>query len=90
MTATFDPEKDAANLEKHGVSLSEGDGVLNDPLALTIEDASAEGERRFVTVGMNAFGTLMVVVWSPRGDEIRLISVRRTEPKERRTYEEGI
>lgn len=90
MTATFDPGKDAVNLEKHGVSLSEGDGVLNDPLALTIEDASAEGEQRFVTVGMNAFGTLMVVVWSPRGEEIRLISVRRTEPKERRTYEEGI
>ena len=29
----FDPKKDAANLKKHGVSLSEGDRVLNDPLA---------------------------------------------------------
>jgi len=48
VTATFDPGKDAVNLEKHGVSLSEGDGVLNDPLALTIEDASAEREQRFV------------------------------------------
>jgi uncharacterized DUF497 family protein len=90
VVATFDPEKDATNLEKHGVSLSEGDGVLNDPLALTIEDASAEGEQRFVTVGMNTFGTLMVVVRTPLGDEIRVISVRKTEPKERRTYEEGI
>jgi uncharacterized protein (DUF4415 family) len=42
----FDPKKDAANLKKHGVSLSEGDGVLNDPLALTVEDRSAEGEQR--------------------------------------------
>jgi len=90
VAATFDPEKNAINLEKHGISLSEGDGILNDPLALTIEDASAEGEQRFVTVGMNAFETLMVVVWTPRGDEIRMISVRKAEPKERRTYEKGI
>ena len=34
--ATFDPRKNAANLKSHGVSLAEGDGVLNDPLALTI------------------------------------------------------
>jgi uncharacterized DUF497 family protein len=33
MTATFDPKKDAENLKKHGVSLTEGDGVLSDPLA---------------------------------------------------------
>ena len=90
MTAAFDPEKDATNLEKHGVSLSEADGVLNDPLALTIEDASAEDEQRFVTVGMNAFGAVLVVVWTPRGEEIRVISVRKTESKERRIYEKGI
>jgi uncharacterized DUF497 family protein len=40
---------------------------LNDPLALRIEDASAEDEPPFVTVGTNTFGTLMVVVWTPRG-----------------------
>ena len=62
MSASFDPRKDAANIKKHGVSLSEGDGVLSDPLALTVEDDSAEGEQRFVTIGMNTFGALMVVV----------------------------
>jgi len=44
--ATFDPKKNAANLKKHGVSLAEGDGVLNDPLPLTIEDDSAEPKER--------------------------------------------
>ena len=58
MSANFDPKKDAANIRKHGVSLSEGDGVLSDPLALTVEDDSAEGEQRFVTIGMNVFGKL--------------------------------
>jgi uncharacterized DUF497 family protein len=86
----FDPRKNAANLNKHGVSLAEGDGVLNDPLALTIEDDSAEGEQRFVSIGMNAFGSLMVVAYTYRGDDVRLISVRKADPKERRAYEKGI
>ena len=86
----FDPKKNAANLKKHGVSLSEGDGVLNDPLALTVEDDSAEGEQRFVTIGMNVFGTLMVVVHTPRADESRIISVRKPDAKERKNYEKGV
>ena len=86
----FDPKKNAANLKKHGVSLSEGDGVLNDPLALTVEDDSAEAEQRFVTIGMNVFGTLMVVVHTPRGDASRIISVRKPDPKERKIYEKGV
>jgi uncharacterized DUF497 family protein len=90
MTATFDPNKDAQNLKKHGVSLTEGDGVLNDPLAVTIEDESAEGEQRFVTLGTNTFGTLMVVLWTPRADDIRIISVRKPTRRERRNYEKGV
>ena len=90
MSADFDPKKDAANIKKHGVSLSEGDGVLNDPLALTVEDDAAEGEQRFVTIGINAFGSLMVVVHSTRGKGTRVISVRKADPRERRNYEKGV
>mgnify|MGYP001318969273 FL=1 len=90
MSADFDPKKDAVNLKRHGVSLSEGDGVLNDPLALTVEDDSAEGEHRFVTIGMNLLGSLMVVVYTPRQDGARIISVRKADPKERRNYEKSI
>ena len=90
METKFDPKKNAINLRRHQVSLAEGDGVLNDPLALTIEDDAAEGEQRFISIGMNTFGRLMVVVYTHRGEDIRLISVRHAEPKERRAYEEGV
>ena len=90
MSIEFDPVKDEANRQKHGVSLAEGDGVLNDPLALTIEDDRVEGEQRFVSLGMNIFDCMMVVVWTPGGTNYRLISVRKAEPKERRNYEKGI
>src|SRR5688572_10620965 len=65
-------------------------GVLSDPLTLTVEDDSAEDEQRFVTIGMNVFGTLMVVVHTARRDGPRFISVRKPDPKERRNYEEGL
>ncbi len=90
MSTDFDPKKDAANISKHGVSLAEGDGVLNDPLALTVEDDSAEGEQRFVTIGTNVFGSLMVVVHSPRGEGTRTISVRKPDPNERRNHEKSV
>ncbi len=64
--------------------------MLQDPLALTIEDSSAQGEQRFVSVGMNVFGNLRVIVYAFRGEDVRIISVRKAEPKEIRAYEKGI
>ena len=90
MSNTFDPNKDAANRKKHGVSLAEGDGVLNDPLALTIEDFEPKGEQRFISIGMNVFGNLRVVVYALRDDDARIISVFKAESKEIRAYEKGI
>jgi uncharacterized protein len=87
MGSKFDPDKDAANIDKHGLSLVEGEGVLNDPLGLTVEDDSSAGESRWITVGMNAGGETLVVVWTDRDDGERLISVRRATAKEREDYE---
>jgi hypothetical protein len=90
MPVEFNPGKNAANLRKHGVALSEGDGVLADPMAVTIEDPTAEGERRFVTIGANVFGAVMVVVRVGRGEHIRIVSVRNAQARECRSYEQGI
>jgi uncharacterized protein len=87
MRFQFDPSKAAANLRKHGVSFADAEGVLHDPLALTIEDPDAEGERRFVAIGLGNSGELLVVVYASRGDEFRLISARRPTRKERKHYE---
>jgi len=87
MRSQYDPAKAAENLEKHKVSFADAEGVLHDPLALTVEDPDAQGERRFVAVGLGSAGDLLVVVYTWRGEEIRLISARRASAKERRRYE---
>jgi uncharacterized protein len=90
MRVVFDPKKAATNLLKHGVRLSDGEPVLYDPLALTREDNDAEGEQRLITVGIDATGSILTVVYTYRDEEIRLISVRRATAAERNRYESGI
>lgn len=87
MSIQYDPAKASANLRKHGVSFSDAEGVLRDPMALTIEDIAAIDERRYVTIGLGSAGDLLVVVYTERGGEHRLISARRATRKERKAYE---
>lgn len=82
-----DSAKAASNLGKHGVSFADAEGVLQDPLAVTVEDPDATDERRFITIGMGNAGELLVVVWTERGDACRVISARRPTRKERKDYE---
>jgi hypothetical protein len=62
--------------------------VFSDDLAITIPDERFD-EERFITVGMDAFGRVLVVVYTWRGNEIRLISARKATRRERKQYEEG-
>lgn len=82
----FDPAKAQANLRKHGVDFAHAEQVLRDPLAYTIEDPDAKGEQRFVTLGMDALGRILVVVHTPREDRIRLISARKSSRREAEKY----
>ena len=88
---TWDARKASANLAAHGVSFADAEVVLTDPLGLTLEDPDAEGEQRFLTVGADAFGGILAVIHTYRGEaEIRIISARRATRKERTSYAQGI
>ena len=81
----WDPRKAAANLKKHGVDFADAATVLHDEQAVTVRDDDAE-EERYVTIGMSAVGEVLVVVYTWRGDEPRLISARKATPQEREQY----
>ena len=85
----WDPDKAAANRTKHGVSFADAVAVFSDDLALTIADEFA-AEECFVTIGNDAVGRVLVVVYTWRGtDTIRLISARKATRTERTQYEGG-
>ncbi len=82
----FDPGKARSNLRKHRVSFADAEQALRDPLAVTIDDPESEGEQRFVTLGMDTLGRVLVVVHTPRGDRVRLISARKASKGEAEQY----
>ena len=85
----WDSGKAARNLAKHGVCFADAVAVLEDDLALTIRDSYFENEVRWITIGTDILGRLLVVVYTWRGEGIRLISARPATPRERRQYEEN-
>jgi len=84
----WDPRKAATNFDKHGVDFADAVGALEDELALTMPDPG-RAEARFLTMGRDPSGRLLVVAFTWRGERIRIISARAATRRERRQYEEG-
>ena len=70
----------------NGVEFADAVTVFADPLAATRADDDPD-EERFVTLGLDAGGQLLVVVYTWRGSDIRIISAREATRRERREYE---
>ncbi len=86
MQIDFDPDKDAANQEKHGVSLAFGGGVLADANRLDMLDVRFDyAEERFIAYGM-AGKRVWVYVYTRRGYIYRVISVRKANDRETKRY----
>jgi uncharacterized DUF497 family protein len=87
MQFTFDPLKDAANILKHGLSLSDAPLVFNAVNKLTIE-SNKQDEARLMDVAMvEVAGVVLVLVYVLREpQQVRAISLRRASKQERRLY----
>lgn len=86
----WDNDKAGSNLTKHSVSFEEASTVFGDPNSITISDpVHSLSEARYIILGHSYTGKLIVVVHTERGENIRIISARRANRKERQTYEEN-
>jgi uncharacterized DUF497 family protein len=84
----WDPAKARANFAKHGVRFADAVTVLEDDLALTMRDPSSDEEERWITLGRNSLARLIVVIYTWRRDNVRLISARPATAREKSQYEE--
>jgi uncharacterized DUF497 family protein len=87
MNYQWDVTKARSNYKKHRVKFSDAVSVFSDTWAITIED-EVRGEERFIVLGIDAFGRILVIVFTLRDKEIRIISARKATRKEIRQYEE--
>jgi hypothetical protein len=88
MDFEWNPKKAHLNNLKHGVRFADAVSVLEDDRALTISEQTADGEERFVTVGADALGRILVVIYTWRRNRVRIISARKASARERRLYGE--
>jgi uncharacterized DUF497 family protein len=89
LTFEWHEEKAAVNLMKHGVSFEEAKTIFNDSFSLTIADPQHSlDEERYIDLGRSDTGQLLVVCYTERGSNIRIISCRKATKSERRTYEQ--
>jgi uncharacterized DUF497 family protein len=82
----WDPAKARENLRVHRVNFSVAQDVFEDENAISIEDFDAEVEQRFRTLGRDGLGRLLVVVYTYRGEKIRLISAWKASRKQEKQY----
>ena len=87
MQIEFDPDKDAANREKHGLSLADADRMDFETAIYRQDIRYAYGEDRFRALGMIE-ERLHMLVFTMRGDVLRAISLRKANPREERRYDE--
>ncbi len=86
MEVEFDTDKDAANLAKHGVSLAHGAKVFDDGDVLIVPTIRDEDrEDRYKAIGL-IDGKLWTAIHVYRGNVVRFLSVRRSNPNEQRSY----
>jgi uncharacterized DUF497 family protein len=87
----WDPEKARANARKHGVTFEEAASVFYDDLARIGDDPDhSVGEYRELIVGKSVQGRLLLVIFTERGEAIRIIHARETAASERRNYEKNL
>jgi uncharacterized DUF497 family protein len=82
----WDERKARANQRKHGIDFADAATIFQDDQAVTVADYDPE-EERYVTIGMDALGRVLVVAYAMRGGRIRIISARRATRRERAEYE---
>lgn len=85
------------NIKKHGVTFNEASQIFSDPFAISHQDRIENGEERWQTIGLvNGVALLLVAhtltTWEDNDtcvEEIRIISARKADKKERRMYDNG-
>ena len=83
----WDEAKREANLRKHGFDFDDADIVLENPKRITFEE-SGRGEKRWRDLAfVETVRSVLAVVYTIRGYNIRIISFRKASRKERRIYD---
>jgi uncharacterized DUF497 family protein len=82
---SWDETKRSANLRKHGIDFRDAPKIFRGFTLTAEDDREAYGERRFLTLGLLE-DQVVSVAHTERGEDIRIISIRKATKNEARFY----
>ena len=82
---TYDPPKRLATLSERGLDFEDAEQVFRGPSVSFLDERVDYGEVRIVTVG-RLRGRLLIVVWTPRGEDRHVFSMRKANDREQARY----
>ena len=86
MIFEWDDGKDTANLAKHDISFGQAIGIFQGRYVSREDDRQSYGETRILSLGELSGQIIIVVVHTARNGNMRIISARRANKKERQVY----
>ena len=89
MAITFDPAKRAATLAERGLDFAEAESVLDGIKYQFLDERREYGEARITTIGLLR-RRMVVVVWTMRGKDRHIISMRKANDREQRQYQDRL
>ncbi len=90
MKFEWDPQKNDVNITKHELDFANAAQVFSLPLRISLDERRDYGEDRWVGLGMLNGRIVIVVFTEPDRETIRIISLRKALPHERKIYERYI
>jgi uncharacterized DUF497 family protein len=89
MRYSYDPEKKASNLKKHGLDFDDARSVIESGEAITLEDRRFDyGEVCYLTLGL-LDGEVVIIATAETDKTIRIISMRKAVKNEQKIFYEN-
>ncbi|MCS6994241.1 MAG: BrnT family toxin [Anaerolineales bacterium] len=85
MSYEWDEQKRQINIKKHGIDFLDVEEIFDGDIVTIPDERFDDGENRFIVIGILR-STVVVVVYTERGENIRIISARKATKNEQIYY----
>ena len=89
MALEWDNNKNKINIDKHGIDFFDAHKIFQNPIITKIDDRTDYQEKRWIGIG-KLEQVIVVLVYTQRGKNVRIISIRKANNIERKIYKEQI
>jgi uncharacterized DUF497 family protein len=89
MEYEWDNSKNESNIHNHGIDFSDAWKIFQNPILAKEDNRKDYGEIRYISIGL-LNDIEVVIIYTYRGQTIRIISIRKANKNERKIYQEAI